>query len=248
MAMAPHSLTHLAVGQVRQLPKGIWAISRIFGSFFITALYRSRNPLFILVYMIESELGSYCNIACTQSRRIVWLKVFLIRGLNLLLDLKDSLFRYQVRLDSARNERTKLMFCTTGIQLRKLSGNNSLSDVTRVVVDEWKNASSTVNNRENRRTLFYPQWIGGGGVTEIDMLIDRFSASIRFGRASSDWILPLHSLLSPTEQRKVFQSPPENIHKVIVATDIADTSFTISYQAWKFQFYILRRVEVKKGG
>uniref|UniRef100_A0A0D3HX38 Uncharacterized protein n=1 Tax=Oryza barthii TaxID=65489 RepID=A0A0D3HX38_9ORYZ len=121
MAMAPHSLTHLAVGQVRQLPKGIWAISRIFGSFFITALYRSRNPLFILVYMIESELGSYCNIACTQSRRIVWLKVFLIRGLNLLLDLKDSLFRYQVRLDSAWNERTKLMFCTTGIQLRKLS-------------------------------------------------------------------------------------------------------------------------------
>uniref|UniRef100_A0A0D3HX39 Uncharacterized protein n=1 Tax=Oryza barthii TaxID=65489 RepID=A0A0D3HX39_9ORYZ len=97
MAMAPHSLTHLAVGQVRQLPKGIWAISRIFGSFFITALYRSRNPLFILVYMIESELGSYCNIACTQSRRIV-----------------------------------------------------------------WKNASSTVNNHENRRTLFYPQWIGGG--------------------------------------------------------------------------------------
>uniref|UniRef100_A0A0D3HX37 Uncharacterized protein n=1 Tax=Oryza barthii TaxID=65489 RepID=A0A0D3HX37_9ORYZ len=147
MAMAPHSLTHLAVGQVRQLPKGIWAISRIFGSFFITALYRSRNPLFILVYMIESELGSYCNIACTQSRRIVWLKVFLIRGLNLLLDLKDSLFRYQVRLDSAWNERTKLMFCTTGIQLRKLS---------------WKNASSTVNNHENRRTLFYPQWIGGG--------------------------------------------------------------------------------------
>jgi ATP-dependent RNA helicase DHX29 len=49
---------------------------------------------------------------------------------------KDSLVGYQVRLDSARNERTKLLFCTTGILLRKLSGNNDLSDVTHVVVDE----------------------------------------------------------------------------------------------------------------
>jgi ATP-dependent RNA helicase DHX29 len=65
------------------------------------------------------------------------------------------------------------------------------------------------------------------GVAEIDMLIDRLSASVRFGRESSDWILPLHSLLAPTDQRKVFQSPPENIRKIIVATDIAETSITI---------------------
>lgn len=85
------------------------------------------------------------------------------------------------------------------------------------------------------------------GVAEIDMLIDRLSASVRFGGASSDWILPLHSLLGPTDQRKVFQSPPDNFRKVItltpvltdllcayymllqviVATDIAETSITI---------------------
>jgi ATP-dependent RNA helicase DHX29 len=52
------------------------------------------------------------------------------------------------------------------------------------------------------------------GVAEIEMLIDRLSASVRFKGASSDWILPLHSMLSPTDQRKVFQSPPENIRKV----------------------------------
>jgi ATP-dependent RNA helicase DHX29 len=85
------------------------------------------------------------------------------------------------------------------------------------------------------------------GVAEIDMLIDRLSASVRFGGASSDWILPLHSLLGPSDQRKVFQSPPDNFRKVItptpvltdilctyymmlqviVATDIAETSITI---------------------
>ena len=52
------------------------------------------------------------------------------------------------------------------------------------------------------------------GVAEIEMLIDRLSASVRFKGASSDWILPLHSMLSPTDQRKVFQSPSENIRKV----------------------------------
>ncbi|ONM17416.1 DExH-box ATP-dependent RNA helicase DExH7 chloroplastic [Zea mays] len=65
------------------------------------------------------------------------------------------------------------------------------------------------------------------GVAEIDLLIDRLSALVRFGGASSDWILPLHSLLGPSDQRKVFQSPPDNFRKVIIATDIAETSITI---------------------
>ncbi|VAH32463.1 unnamed protein product [Triticum turgidum subsp. durum] len=297
---------------------------------------------------------------------------------------KDSLVGYQVRLDSARNERTKLLFCTTGILLRKLSGNKDLSDVTHVVVDEvhertilsdfllivlkslvekrsnqpgrklkvilmsatvdsslfaryfgdcpvisvegrthpvsthfledvyekmeyclaldspasgayfaqhgekWKHASSSVNNRRGMKNLVMSSWgdesmlsenyvnphyssdcyqsysertnlnlkrlnedvidfdlledlicyidencpLGAvlvflPGVAEIEMLIDRLSASVRFKGASSDWILPLHSMLSPTDQRKVFQSPPENIRKVILATDIAETSITI---------------------
>lgn len=63
------------------------------------------------------------------------------------------------------------------------------------------------------------------GVAEIEMLIDRLSASVRFKGASSDWILPLHSMLSPTDQRKVFQSPPENIRKVstLVSLNLAST-------------------------
>lgn len=58
------------------------------------------------------------------------------------------------------------------------------------------------------------------GVAEIDLLIDRLSASVRFGGASSDWILPLHSLLGPSDQRKVFQSPPDNFRKVIMPTPV----------------------------
>ncbi|URE09956.1 HA2 [Musa troglodytarum] len=65
------------------------------------------------------------------------------------------------------------------------------------------------------------------GVAEIDLLVDKLTASYQFGGISSDWILPLHSSLSAFEQKKVFSTPPQNIRKVIVATDIAETSITI---------------------
>ncbi|KAF8762551.1 hypothetical protein HU200_009326 [Digitaria exilis] len=347
----------------------------------------TQVPQFIFDDMIESGLGGYCNIVCTQPRRIAAISVAervsderceASPGSN------DSLVGYQVRHDSARNERTKLLFCTTGILLRKLSGNRDLSDVTHVVVDEvhertilsdfllivlknlvekrsnqqgrklkvilmsatvdsslfaryfgecpvisvegrthpvsthfledvyekmeyclaldspvsgayfaqhgekWKHASSSVNNRRGKKNLVLSSWgdestLSEGyvnphyisdhyksysertnqnlkhlnedvidfdlledlicyidencppgallvflpGVAEIDMLIDRLSASVRFGGAASDWILPLHSLLGPSDQRKVFHSPPDKFRKVIIATDIAETSITI---------------------
>ncbi|KAL6010623.1 hypothetical protein ACLOJK_001059 [Asimina triloba] len=85
------------------------------------------------------------------------------------------------------------------------------------------------------------------GVAEIYMLVDKLAASYQFGGSSAEWILPLHSSLASADQRKVFQSPPENIRKgcsggdvsalgykgkekkisVIVSTDIAETSITI---------------------
>lgn len=347
----------------------------------------TQVPQFILDDMIESELGGNCNIVCTQPRRIAAISVaerVSDERCESSPGSKDSLVGYQVRLDSARNERTKLLFCTTGILLRKLSGNKDLSDVTHVVVDEvhertilsdfllivlkslvekrsnqpgrklkvilmsatvdstlfaryfgdcpvisvegrthpvsthfledvyekmdyclaldspasgayfaqhgekWKHASSSVNNRRGMKNLVLSSWgdesvlsenyvdphytsdcylsysertnqnlkrlneevidfdlledlicyidencphgavlVFLPGVAEIEMLIDRLSASVRFKGVSSDWILPLHSMLSPTDQRKVFQSPPENIRKVILATDIAETSITI---------------------
>jgi HrpA-like RNA helicase len=46
-------------------------------------------------------------------------------------------------------------------------------------------------------------------------------------RASKDWIIPLHSTVAPEQQRKAFQNPPEGVRKVVVATNIAETSLTI---------------------
>lgn len=47
------------------------------------------------------------------------------------------------------------------------------------------------------------------------MLLDRLAASYRFRGPAADWLLPLHSSIASTEQKKVFLRPPEDIRKVM---------------------------------
>jgi ATP-dependent RNA helicase DHX29 len=65
------------------------------------------------------------------------------------------------------------------------------------------------------------------GVAEIYMLLDMLAASYRFRGPAADWLLPLHSSIASSEQRKVFLRPPKGLRKVIAATNIAETSITI---------------------
>lgn len=43
---------------------------------------------------------------------------------------------YHVRLDAASTPETRLLFCTTGILLRRLASDHQLVSVSHVVVDE----------------------------------------------------------------------------------------------------------------
>ncbi|KAI3445599.1 hypothetical protein Pfo_002264 [Paulownia fortunei] len=343
----------------------------------------TQVPQYILDNMIKEGSGGCCNIICTQPRRIAAVSVaerVADERCESSPGSNDSLVGYQVRLDSARNERTKLLFCTTGILLRMISGNKDLADISHVIVDEvhersllgdfllivLKNLiekqstcsksklkvilmsatvdsrmfsqyfgncpvvtaqgrthpvstqflediheklnyrlasdspasinygisgiekSAPVGNKRGKKNLVLSGWgdesllseeiinpyyirsdylnyseqtrqnlrrlnednidydlledlvrhidetyaegailVFLPGVAEINMLLDKLSSSHRFGGHSSEWLLPLHSSIAPEDQKKVFQKPPDNIRKVIVATNIAETSITI---------------------
>lgn len=59
------------------------------------------------------------------------------------------------------------------------------------------------------------------GVAEINQ------ACRMLGSVSSLYVLPLHASLETKEQRKVFAAPPPGKRKVVIATNVAETSITI---------------------
>lgn len=95
----------------------------------------TQLPQYILESEIEAARGAACSIICTQPRRIsamsVAERVAAERGEN----LGDSV-GYKVRLEGIKGRDTRLLFCTTGILLRRLLLDRSLQGVTHVIVDE----------------------------------------------------------------------------------------------------------------
>ncbi|GAQ84373.1 helicase domain-containing protein [Klebsormidium nitens] len=355
----------------------------------------TQVPQYILDAEIEAGRGGACSIVCTQPRRIAAVSVaerVASERCEAAPGENGALVGYHVRLDAARSSETRLLFCTTGILLRRLAGDRALADVSHVVVDEvhertlqgdflmtilrellarrnggrsrlpplkvvlmsatldaglfssyfggcpvvsaegrtfpvqmhclediyerlaYKLAadspaaqregagmrfahasrSKMVGGNQDKNKLIKAGWgdelkAGGGdqvlnpnydeelyqdfssatrknlarldeeqidydlledlithidesgddfgegavlvflpGIAEIQSLLDRLSASRRFGTPEkSQWLLPLHSSVSPSEQRRAFQTPPPGIRKVVVATNIAETSITI---------------------
>lgn len=64
------------------------------------------------------------------------------------------------------------------------------------------------------------------GMGEISALLDRLSASSHF-RRGQHWLLPLHSAISPSQQKAAFDVPTPGVRKIVVSTNIAETSVTI---------------------
>ena len=69
--------------------------------------------------------------------------------------------------------------------------------------------------------VFLPGW---GEISEIMMLLERTPP---FHNRKKYLILPLHSGIPSKDQRKVFQKPPSGVRKIILSTNIAETSVTI---------------------
>ncbi|CAK9152113.1 unnamed protein product [Ilex paraguariensis] len=95
----------------------------------------TQLPQYILESEIDAARGAACNIICTQPRRIsamaVAERVAAERGEKL-----GESVGYKVRLEGMKGRDTRLLFCTTGILLRRLLVDRNLKGVTHVIVDE----------------------------------------------------------------------------------------------------------------
>ncbi|PRQ40254.1 putative RNA helicase [Rosa chinensis] len=95
----------------------------------------TQIPQFILESEIEAARGAVCSIICTQPRRISAMSVSERVASERGEKLGDSV-GYKVRLEGMKGRDTRLLFCTTGILLRRLLLDGNLKGVTHVIVDE----------------------------------------------------------------------------------------------------------------
>lgn len=95
----------------------------------------TQIPQFILESEIESVHGAVCSIICTQPRRISAMSVSERVAAERGEKLGESV-GYKVRLEGMKGKDTCLLFCTTGILLRRLLVDRNLKGVTHVIVDE----------------------------------------------------------------------------------------------------------------
>lgn len=101
-------------------------------------------PQFILDSLIASGQASSASILVTQPRRLSAIAVAARVSDE---RLSDGSVGYAIRGESEMTSRTKLLFCTTGVVLRRLSSGDKLGGVTHVVVDEVGSGNSLILSR-----------------------------------------------------------------------------------------------------
>ncbi|KAI4364040.1 hypothetical protein MLD38_020183 [Melastoma candidum] len=95
----------------------------------------TQLPQFILEEEIAALRGADCSIICTQPRRIsaisVSARISSERG-----EVLGDTVGYQIRLETKSSVQTRLLFCTTGVLLRRLAQDPELGGVSHLLVDE----------------------------------------------------------------------------------------------------------------
>lgn len=95
----------------------------------------TQIPQFIMDASLSGGASQVANIICTQPRRISAISVAQRVAQERAESLGNSV-GYQIRLESVRSSATRLLYCTTGVLLRRLEGEVDLKGVTHVIVDE----------------------------------------------------------------------------------------------------------------
>ncbi|KAM9306868.1 ATP-dependent RNA helicase DHX29 [Pholidichthys leucotaenia] len=101
----------------------------------------TQIPQFLLEHLLASGKTPHpCNIVVTQPRRISAMSLACRVSQELGCEdgpgSKSSLCGYQIRMENQSGDWTRLLYCTTGVLLRKLQHDRHLSSLTHIIVDE----------------------------------------------------------------------------------------------------------------
>ncbi|XP_040013256.1 ATP-dependent RNA helicase DHX29 [Xiphias gladius] len=101
----------------------------------------TQIPQFLLEELLTGgKAAQPCNIVVTQPRRISAMSLACRVSQELGCEdgpgSKSSLCGYQIRMENQSGEWTRLLYCTTGVLLRKLQLDRYLSSLTHIIVDE----------------------------------------------------------------------------------------------------------------
>lgn len=78
-----------------------------------------------------------------------------------------------------------------------------------------------VKRGEGGILVFLPGWLE---ISELSVILE---STMPFCNTSQYSILPLHSGIHSSDQKKVLQRPPHGVRKIVLSTNIAETSLTI---------------------
>jgi HrpA-like RNA helicase len=95
----------------------------------------TQVPQIVLDWMIRQGKGAECNMVCTQPRRISAMGVA-DRIASERVEKVGETVGYQIRLETRRSAKTRLLLCTTGVLLRRLQCDPLLEGVSHIFVDE----------------------------------------------------------------------------------------------------------------
>ncbi|KDO33210.1 hypothetical protein SPRG_02022 [Saprolegnia parasitica CBS 223.65] len=93
----------------------------------------TQVPQFLLDHFIPAKQS--CNILCTQPRRLAAIGVATRVAQERCETIGESV-GYQIRMDTKKSAETRLLFCTTGVLLRRFLSDPLLREVSHIIVDE----------------------------------------------------------------------------------------------------------------
>ena len=158
----------------------------------VRVLSHARHPLRrlpqVLDDLIDRGEGASCNMICTQPRRISAISVA-ERVADERAEKVGRTVGYSIRLESKTCRDTRLLFCTTGVLLRRLQCDSELGGVSHIFVDEI---------HERGEFSFIYRYILRESCSQFDSLPLTYLTIPTFADLNSDFLLIILKGLLPS--------------------------------------------------